>query len=88
MGDRLKDTLKSAWVNEFNNLSDKINEWQDWQAIKTIEKYKPAICVELCENWLNRYENTSEDIYNFLHSLNYKLVDSEGVDKIFIYNEL
>lgn len=57
-------------------------------ATETIKKYKPVICVELCESWLNRYENTSEDIYNFLHSLNYKLVDSEGVDKIFIYNEL
>ena len=57
-------------------------------AIETIKKYKPVICVELCESWLNRYENTSEDIYNFLHSLNYKLVDSEGVDKIFMYNEL
>ena len=57
-------------------------------AIKTIKKYKPVICVELCEKWLNRYENTPEDVYNLLQNLNYKLVDSEGVDKIFIYNEL
>jgi FkbM family methyltransferase len=57
-------------------------------AIETIKKYKPIICVELCEKWLNRYENTSDDVYSLLHSLNYKLVDGEGVDKIFIYNEL
>jgi FkbM family methyltransferase len=57
-------------------------------AINTITKYKPVLCVELCEKWLNRYENTSDDVYSLLQSLNYKLVDSEGVDKIFIYNEL
>jgi len=57
-------------------------------ATKTIETYKPVICVELCENWLNRYKNTPEEVYNFLQSLNYKLVDSEGVDNIFVYNEL
>jgi FkbM family methyltransferase len=57
-------------------------------AIKTIKKYKPVICVELCEKWLNRYETTSDDVYNLLQGLNYTLVDSEGVDKIFIHNEL
>jgi len=57
-------------------------------AIETIKKYKPVICVELCEKWLNRYNNTSADVYDFLTSLNYKLIDNEGVDKIFISNEL
>jgi FkbM family methyltransferase len=57
-------------------------------ATQTIKKYKPVICVELCEKWLNRYNNTSDDVYNLLQSFNYKLVDSEGVDKIFISNEL
>lgn len=57
-------------------------------AVETIKKYKPVICVELYEKWLNRYGTTSEDVYSLLESLNYKLVDSEGVDKIFIYNEL
>lgn len=57
-------------------------------AIETIKKYKPVICVELCEKWLNRYDNTSDDVYDFLTSLNYKLIDNEGVDKIFISNEL
>jgi len=56
-------------------------------AVETIKKYRPVICVELCEKWLNRYENTSEDVYSLLQSLNYELVDSEGVDKIFTYKQ-
>ena len=57
-------------------------------AIETIKKYKPALCIEFCEKWLNRYENTSNEIMDFLHNLGYNQVDEYGVDKIFIYNEL
>ena len=57
-------------------------------AIETIKKFKPVLCIEFCEKWLNRYNTNSENILNLLNKLNYKLVTSYGVDKIFISNEL
>lgn len=57
-------------------------------SINTIKKYKPVLCIEFCEKWLNRYNDSSEKVLNLLHNLGYKLVDEYGVDKIFIYNEL
>jgi len=57
-------------------------------AIETIKKYKPVLCVEFYEKWLNRYDSTSGDILNLIYNLGYKLVDEYGVDKIFVYNEL
>jgi hypothetical protein len=57
-------------------------------AIETIKKYKPVLCIEFCEKWLNRYQSNSDMIFNLLKDLNYKLVDEFGADKIFIYNEL
>jgi FkbM family methyltransferase len=56
--------------------------------VETIKKYKPVLCVEFCEKWLNRYNNNSEEVLNLIYSLGYKLVEEYGVDKIFIYNEL
>jgi len=53
-------------------------------AINTIKKYKPVLCIEFCEKWLNRYESTSEDIMQLVDSLGYELVDEYGVDKIFV----
>ena len=55
-------------------------------SINTIKKYKPVICVELCEKWLNRYGDTTQDVLNFFDTLNYKQVDSCGVDIIFVPN--
>jgi FkbM family methyltransferase len=57
-------------------------------AISTIKKYKPVLCVEFCEKWLNRYNDNSEKVLGLIYGLGYKLVDEYGVDKIFIYNEL
>jgi FkbM family methyltransferase len=57
-------------------------------AIETIKKFKPVLCIEFCEKWLNRYNTNSENIYNLLNKLNYKLAATHGVDKIFIPNEL
>ena len=57
-------------------------------AIETIKKYKPVLCIEFCEKWLNRYNDSSEKVLDLIYSLGYKLVDEYGVDKIFIYNEL
>jgi hypothetical protein len=57
-------------------------------AVETIKKYKPVLCVEFCEKWLNRYNDSSEKVLDLIYSLGYKLVDEYGVDKIFVYNEL
>jgi FkbM family methyltransferase len=57
-------------------------------AVNTIKKYKPVLCLEFCEKWLNRYEASSDKILGLLKELNYIQVDEYGVDKIFIYNEL
>ena len=57
-------------------------------AVETIKKYKPVLCIEFCEKWLNRYNNSLEKVLDLVHSLGYKLVDEYGVDKIFIHNEL
>jgi FkbM family methyltransferase len=53
-------------------------------AVNTITKYKPVLCVELCEKWLNRYDDSSSEVIEFIQSLGYTLVDTEGVDHIFI----
>lgn len=53
-------------------------------AVNTIDKYKPVLCVELCEKWLNRYDDNAAKVVNFVESLGYNLVDTEGVDHIFI----
>lgn len=54
-------------------------------AVDTINKYKPVLCVELCEKWLNRYNDSSTEVVDFIQSLGYTLADTEGVDHIFIY---
>lgn len=56
--------------------------------IETIKKYKPVLCIEFCEKWLNRYSDNSNNIIELLTDLNYIQVDEYGVDKIFISNEL
>jgi len=53
-------------------------------AINTIKKYKPVLCVEFCEKWLNRYNDNSEKILSLLDNLGYTQIDEYGVDKIFI----
>jgi FkbM family methyltransferase len=55
-------------------------------AINTIKKYKPVLCIEFCEKWLNRYNSNSEKILNLLSDLKYKQIDEYGVDKIFVIN--
>ena len=53
-------------------------------AVETIRKYKPVLCVEFCEKWLNRYNSSSEHIVKLLTDLGYTLVDRFGVDHIFV----
>ena len=57
-------------------------------AVEAIKKYKPVLCIEFCEKWLNRYDATSEKILNLLRKLNYTHVETYGVDRIFVLNEL
>lgn len=52
--------------------------------INTIKKYKPVLCIEFCEKWLNRYDDNFNKIYKFLEELDYKQVDEYGMDKIFV----
>lgn len=53
-------------------------------AINTIIKYKPVLCIELCEKWLNRYNDNSAEVIRFIEDLGYALATTEGVDHIFI----
>jgi FkbM family methyltransferase len=55
-------------------------------AVNTIKKYKPVLCIEFCEKWLNRYQTNSTEILNFLKELGYNQVDEYYVDKIFVAN--
>jgi len=54
-------------------------------SIETIKKYKPVLCIEFCEKWLNRYECNSDKLYKLISELGYIQVDEYGSDKIFIY---
>lgn len=54
-------------------------------SIETIKKYKPVLCIEFCEKWLNRYECNSNKLYQLISELGYTQVDEYGSDKIFIY---
>jgi hypothetical protein len=53
--------------------------------IKTIEKYKPVLCIEVCEEWLNRYNNTENNIRDLLSKYGYTHIMDYHQDKIFIY---
>lgn len=57
-------------------------------AVETIKKYKPVLCIEFCEKWLNRYNADSDKILGLLNDLNYFHIETYGVDKIFVSNEL
>jgi FkbM family methyltransferase len=52
-------------------------------ATKTIQKYKPVLCIEFCEKWLNRYNADCEKLNNLIESFGYEEVANYGVDKIF-----
>lgn len=53
-------------------------------SLETIKKYKPVMCIEFCEKWLNRYEDNSDKLTKFLEGLNYEYFKSYGSDKIFL----
>lgn len=52
---------------------------------KTILKYKPVLCVEIVEPWLNRFNATTDDIYKYItDTLGYIKVDTYSADQIYI----
>ena len=53
-------------------------------AIETIKKYKPVVCVETHERWLQRYDATPDKIHELLTNLGYEFELSHHVDKIYI----
>jgi FkbM family methyltransferase len=53
--------------------------------LKTIEKFKPILCIEFCEKWLNRYDSSSEKIENLLNDLGYEHKETCGVDRIYAH---
>lgn len=53
-------------------------------AEKTIEKFKPVICVEYYEDWTKRYsENRLREIEMFLSKWNYTFVDTFETDRVY-----
>jgi FkbM family methyltransferase len=57
----------------------------------TIKKFKPVLCLEFYEPWMQRYSSSSSSIINLLSSWGYKSVSeyrtSYSVDVIFINNK-
>jgi FkbM family methyltransferase len=56
--------------------------------LETIKKYKPVLCIEFCEKWLNRYDSSSEKIEKLLEELGYQHRTSHGVDRIYAYKNI
>jgi FkbM family methyltransferase len=56
-------------------------------AVETIEKYKPLVCVEVYGEWLGRYNNTENDVIEFLYNHGYKHIMHYHADKIFKYSK-
>jgi FkbM family methyltransferase len=53
--------------------------------LNTIKKYRPVLCIEFCEKWLNRYDSSSEKIENLLNNLGYEHKETCGVDRIYAH---
>ncbi len=53
--------------------------------INTIKKYKPILCIEFCEKWLNRYDSSTSKIEILLEELGYEHKETCGVDRIYIH---
>jgi hypothetical protein len=53
-------------------------------SVETIRKYKPILCIEFCEKWLNRYEDNSDKLTDFLEKIGYSYEKSYGSDRIFL----
>lgn len=52
-------------------------------ATKTIEKYRPVLCIEWCKKWADRYNVEQKSIEQFLNNFSYAPVATLGVDTIY-----
>lgn len=55
--------------------------------IETIKRFKPTVCLEFCEKWLNRYDTNSEDLLKLMKDLGYVEVSSIRVDRVFVHKD-
>ena len=55
--------------------------------IETIKKFKPVICLELYEQWLNRYGNSSTEVFAFMKNLGYLAVETYVTDVVFVHKD-
>lgn len=51
--------------------------------VNTIQKYKPVLCIEVAEEYLNRYGNTSTEIEELIVKLGYEYKLTYGSDRIY-----
>jgi FkbM family methyltransferase len=54
---------------------------------KTIKNHKPVVCLELYEQWLYRYGNSSKEVFSFMNNLGYIAIDSYITDIIFAHKD-
>ena len=54
---------------------------------ETIKKYKPVMCLELYEQWLNRYGNTTAEVLAFMKELGYLITDTYVTDVILVHKD-
>lgn len=52
-------------------------------AVETIKAFNPVICVEVVDEYLSRYGNTSQQLFDLLDMLGYEYIMSYGSDKLF-----
>lgn len=54
-------------------------------AENTIKKYKPVLCVESCEPWLNRYGTTSQELHKYITTnFGYQIAGQYASDYIYV----
>jgi hypothetical protein len=56
-------------------------------SLETIKKYKPVMCLELYEQWLNRYGNTTAEVLAFMKELGYLITDTYVTDVILVHKD-
>ena len=49
-------------------------------AAKTIEKNQPTLAIEVSAGHMSRFDKTPEELYDYLDSINYKIIDKKGIE--------
>lgn len=52
-------------------------------AERTIAQFRPVIVVEMYPPWMARFGVRDQDVYAFLHTYGYSMVEEDGSDRIF-----